>query len=197
MPTHEDAEQNCNSIYAFNKRQQEEMCVHVGGVYGFPVTSLRFFNVYGPRQSLSNPYSGVMAIFMSRLKNGNKPVIYEDGKQTRDFISVHDVVTACLMTMGEKGTYNVGTGNATPIGEVAQLLARVLGSDNEVEIGSFRHGDVRHCYAGTTKMEELGFVPEVSLFSGIEELVAWASEQPAVDRFDTARAELVKRGIEV
>jgi dTDP-L-rhamnose 4-epimerase len=201
LPTDEDAYQFCNSIYAFTKRHQEEMALNIGKTYNVPVVALRYFNVYGPRQSLSNPYTGVAAIFLSRLKNDNPPVIYEDGLQTRDFLSVHDIVQANLMAMEKDEAnfevFNVGTGQPRAIRSVAEVLARQLGKDVPPDVTHrFRKGDVRHCYPSIEKIRQrLGYDPRVTFEEGMAELVAWSQEVEAVDRFDEAASELAKRGL--
>ncbi len=190
VPTPEDTPLVSNSIYAVSKKEQEEMSLLIGKTYGIPVTALRFFNVYGPRQSLSNPYTGVSAIFLSRLKNHNPPVIYEDGLQSRDFIWVGDIVDACILSMeSEKADYqifNVGSGRPISILEIANILIKLLGvKDVQPEVTyKFRKGDVRHCYADTSKIEKmLGFKPKVPLNEGLKNLVAWSKTAKAEDKF--------------
>ena len=202
MPTPEDAGLLARNVYALTKRYQEELSLALGTVYGFPVVCLRLFNVYGPRQSLTNPYTGVLAIFLSRLAAGERPVVYEDGAQTRDFVSVHDVVAAmltALATPAADGTViNVGSGTARRIVDVARTLARVAGrEDIEPEAtGQFRRGDVRHCTADLARAQRLlGFVPRVAWEDGLAELVAWAREAEAADGFAQADHELRARGL--
>lgn len=201
IPTPETKNQDCNSIYAFSKKDQEDMVINIGKTYGLPVTALRYFNVYGPRQSLSNPYTGVIAIFLSRLKNNNAPLIFEDGLQTRDFISVHDVVKANLLAMEKKSTnyeiFNVGTSKATSIRQVAILLAKLTEKGIKPTITNrFRKGDVRHCIADISKIKNmLGFEPKVNLEDGLKELIEWSVHVEPVDKVSTATKELVKRGL--
>ncbi|MDX9752354.1 MAG: NAD-dependent epimerase/dehydratase family protein [bacterium] len=201
VATTEDTAMDCRAIYAITKRDQEDMLMSIGGTYRIPCVALRYFNVYGPRQSLSNPYTGVLAIFMSRLKNGNRPVIYEDALQTRDFISVHDVVQANIRAMENSNAdyqiFNTGTGIPTTIKDVALLLAQVYNSSIEPEVtGHYRKGDTRHCFADIRKIQEkIGFQPSVSLVEGMKELVAWSETAEAVDQFETATQELAKRGL--
>lgn len=190
------------SIYALTKADQERMVLQVGAAYGIPSVALRFFNIYGPRQALSNPYTGVAAIFSARLLNGERPLIYEDGEQTRDFVSVHDIVRALLLAGTEEAAagkaFNVGTGRPISVREVAATLARVLGVEAEPEVtGRYRVGDIRHCWADVSLAREvLGYEPKVSFEAGMEELVAWlqAQERP---KDDVARhaAELAARGL--
>jgi len=200
-PTDEKAAQHCNSIYSLSKKNQEDMCHIIGKTYDIPTVALRYFNVYGPRQSLSNPYTGVAAIFMSRIKNGNRPVIYEDGKQTRDFISVHDIVRANMLCMGKDEanfqTFNIGSGRPVEIKDIALILAEIYGSSIKPDItSSFRKGDVRHCYADIRKgIKYLGFEPSISFKEGLEELTNWSREAHAKDDFQRAHQELIEKGI--
>jgi dTDP-L-rhamnose 4-epimerase len=163
--------------------------------------ALRFFNVYGERQALSNPYTGVAAIFSSRLLNDRAPLVFEDGNQTRDFIDVRDIARCCALALQEEGadgrTLNVGTGRPTSIAEVAQVIARGLGKEIEAEVvNEFRAGDIRHCYADTRLADELlGFRAEIPFEAGMQELLAWLEGQEASDSVDAAREALVARGL--
>ncbi len=193
---------DCASVYAVTKRDQEELVLAVGRAYGIPAVALRFFNVYGPRQSLANPYTGVMAIFLSQILNGNPPGIYEDGLQTRDFLSVHDIARCGAWLVGsdrlDGQAVNLGTGRATPVLEVARLLARLCGARVSPRIlGAFRAGDIRHCVADNRRLVGAGFAPRVTLEEGMRELVAWARATGAVDRTATARRELARRKLVV
>jgi dTDP-L-rhamnose 4-epimerase len=201
VPTPETHQIIPNSIYAITKKEQEEMSLLIGKTYNIPVVSLRFFNVYGPRQSLSNPYTGVCAIFLSRIKNNKSPVIFEDGLQTRDFIWVGDIVNACILSMEKESAnyeiFNVGSGKPISIVEIANLLIKLLGKDLKPEITyKFRKGDVRHCYADISKIKEkIGFEPETTLEEGLKKLIEWAKETKAVDKFEKAHQELKKKGL--
>ncbi|MCM8816736.1 MAG: NAD-dependent epimerase/dehydratase family protein [Candidatus Omnitrophica bacterium] len=201
MPTDEDCFLDANSIYAITKKEQEEMSLLIGKTYGIPVVSLRFFNVYGPRQSLSNPYTGVTAIFISRLKNNNPPVIFEDGYQTRDFIFVEDVVRACVLALEkDKANYeifNVGTGKPVSILKVAEILITLMNKSIKPLITyKFRKGDVRHCFANVEKIKKLlGFKPEISLELGMAKLVQWCLDVDARDDFDKALKELQNKNL--
>lgn len=200
IPTNEHKIQNCNSIYALTKKNQEEMILMIGKTYGLPAVALRYFNVYGPRQSLSNPYTGVAAIFMSRIKNNKPPIVYEDGLQTRDFVSVHDIVAANLLVMlksrANYEVFNVGTGVPLTIKSIAESIAKMYGCSIKPEITNrFRKGDVRHCYADISKIRRLGFKQSVSFEDGMKELIEWSSKQTAEDRFDVANKELEERGL--
>lgn len=187
------------SIYAISKKDQEEMCLCVGRAYNLPTVALRYFNVYGPRQSLSNPYTGVAAIFSSRLLNNNSPIVYEDGLQSRDFIHVSDIVQANLLAMTTESAvtdyFNVGTGHATTVLDVARVMGRALGKDLEPTIvHKFREGDIRHCVSDISKAQRvLGYQPRVKFENGMQELAEWVSQQQAVDLVEKARQELEKR----
>lgn len=188
----------CASVYAVTKRDQEELVLSVGRAYGIPAVALRFFNVYGPRQSLSNPYTGVMAIFLSQILNGNPPGIYEDGRQTRDFVSVHDIARCGAWLTGSDAldgqAVNLGTGRAVQVREVADLLIRLCGARLSPRVlGAFRAGDVRHCFADNRRLLAAGFRPATSLEEGMEELVRWARATGAVDRTALAQKELSRR----
>jgi len=201
VPTSEEKLQDCNSIYAISKKVQEDMVLNIGRSYGIPSVALRYFNAIGPRQSLSNPYTGVAAIFMSRIKNGNRPTIFEDGLQTRDFVSVHDIVQANVLAMEGHGadyeSVNVGTGKPTSILKVAQVIAQLYGSDVIPEVTSrFRKGDIRHCYADISKIQRLlGFEPKVSFTDAMKEIITWSDTVEANDTVDEATAELEKKGL--
>lgn len=204
VPTPETKPPSLASIYALSKYDQERMCLIIGRAYGLPTVALRFFNVFGTRQALSNPYTGVMAIFAARLMNGNPPMIFEDGLQRRDFVSVKDVARACRLAMetseADGLVLNVGSGRHYTIKELAVRMAEVMGMDDvEPEItGKYRVGDVRHCFADITLARRvLGYEPQVALESGLAELVRWLEGQSAVDRVDQARAELSARGLTV
>ena len=189
------------SIYAVNKRDHEEMCLVVGAAYGIPATALRFFNVYGPGQALSNPYTGVAAIFASRLLNGNPPLVFEDGEQSRDLIHVSDIVQGILLALDGDGTtgraVNLGTGRRSTVNDVARALAGGLGGKVEPERPQrYRAGDIRHCFADIEAARELlGFEARVGLDEGMGELVRWLAEQEAVDRVEDATRELLSRGL--
>lgn len=199
-PTDETKPLHSTSIYAISKKDQEEMCLVVGRAYGIPTVALRYFNVYGPRQALSNPYTGVCAIFSSRIKNENPPLIFEDGMQTRDFVSVHDIVQANLLVMEKSRAnyevFNVGTGKPISIIDIARTLSGLYGKDLEPHIkNKYRAGDIRHCYADISKIKKLGYEPKVSLEDGMLELVRWGMTQEAQDRSDAAYNELKEKGL--
>lgn len=190
----------CTSVYAVTKAAQEDLVLTFGAAYGVRAVALRFFNVYGPRQALSNSYTGVAAIFISRLKNRKPPVIYEDGGQMRDFVHVRDVVQACVRAIETEtahGPYNIGTGRPTSVRSLADHLRVLMDVEVEPKVsGLFRAGDVRHCWADISKAaDELGYRPQVDLRDGLRELIEWAAEQPAMDRFEKAHRELAARGL--
>ncbi|MFH1009904.1 MAG: NAD-dependent epimerase/dehydratase family protein, partial [bacterium] len=187
------------SVYAITKQDQEQLCLVVGRAYGIPTVALRYFNVYGPRQALSNPYTGVCAIFSARLLNDQSPLIFEDGEQTRDFIHVSDIVQANLLALGtDRGDYkalNIGTGVATSVCRVSQLLSEGLGKDlKPIIVGKYREGDIRHCVSDISRARALlGYEPRVSLKQGIPELLEWVRVQTAADGVERATAELSER----
>lgn len=201
VPTNELKPSETNSVYALSKRDQEELCLIYGRTYDVPVTALRFFNIYGTRQALSNPYTGVAAIFASRLLNGQAPLVFEDGKQMRDFVSVHDIVRACMAAMDSRASdgevINIGSG--TPIGilRVAEILAKSLNKDVQpVVTHKYRAGDIRHCFADLTKARTLlGYEAKVSHESGFLELAHWLAEQVAEDNAETMLKELSAYGL--
>jgi dTDP-L-rhamnose 4-epimerase len=191
----------CSSIYALGKKDQEEMSLLFGRTYGVPVVALRYFNIYGTRQALSNPYTGVAAIFASRLMNGRAPLIFEDGEQMRDFVSVHDVVRANLLATqrSEADGYalNIGSGQPVSIRQVAEILAATLGVQKPAEItGRYRAGDIRHCFGDLTLAQRLlGYRPQQQLQSAMGELVEWLHSQSAVDLVEEASSRLATYGL--
>ncbi|HYH01156.1 MAG TPA: NAD-dependent epimerase/dehydratase family protein [Terriglobales bacterium] len=201
IATDESKPLQCTSIYALSKKDQEEMCLLFGRTYGLPVVALRYFNIYGPRQALSNPYTGVAAIFASRLLNKKAPLVFEDGTQMRDFVSVHDVVRANLLALESEQAngmaLNVGSGRPISIREIASVLASALGSDIEPEItGKYRAGDIRHCFADISAASRvLGYKPQVEFTDGIRELVSWLRSQSAQDRAAEAVQQLNVYGL--
>jgi len=203
VPTPEDKALYRDSIYSMTKYHQEEMVLLIGKTYGIPAVAPRFFNVYGPRQSLSNPYAGVAAIWLSRFMNGKQPVVFEDGGQLRDFVSIHDVVDCLLLMLEKPGAdflpVNVGSGQIVTILDIARLLARLLGSSIEPLVTQTgRKFDIRHNTADITRARTtLGFEPKVTLEQGFSELIEWAKTTPdaAEDFFDRALRELQDKGL--
>jgi len=203
-PTPEDKSPALASVYALSKFDQERMCLMIGRAYGMQATALRFFNAYGPRQALSNPYTGVLAIFASRLMNDSAPKIFEDGYQQRDFVSVYDLARACRLALESPAAagevFNVGSGEAMTVRDIAQRVADVVGKRHiQPEItGKYRVGDIRHCFADISKARRvLGYAPRVTLGDGLAELAAWLEGQAAVDRVAQASAELSARGLAI
>lgn len=200
-PTKETKPLQPTSIYAISKKDQEEMSLAIGRSYGIPTVALRYFNAFGPRQALSNPYTGVCAIFSARIKNNNPPLIFEDGLQARDFVSVHDIAEANILAMKNSNAdyevFNVGTGSPVSILDIARTLIKLYKKDTHPEVASkYRAGDIRHCFADISKIrDKLGFRPKVSLEDGMLELVAWGAKEEAVDGFEDAYGELMKRGL--
>jgi dTDP-L-rhamnose 4-epimerase len=201
-PTPEDATLMCRNVYALSKRHQEELALSIGATYGFPVVCLRLFNVFGPRQSLSNPYTGVIAIFLSRLLASERPLVYEDGGQTRDFVSVHDAVTAVVTAIGSPAAdgqvLNIGSGVGRRIADVATTLARLAGRDDLApEITArFRSGDIRHCTADVSRARALlRFQPDAAWEARLADVVDWARTAPSADRVGQAARELESRGL--
>lgn len=202
VPTPETKLPSLASVYALSKFDQERMCLMVGRAYGIPTTALRFFNVFGTRQALSNPYTGVLAIFASRLINGNRPSVFEDGLQRRDFVSVYDVARACCLALERPESageaLNVGSGRSYTVREIAERIATVIGKEYlRPEItGKYRVGDIRHCFADISRARaSLGYEPRVELEKGLIELAGWLEGQVATDRVEEASAELAARGL--
>jgi dTDP-L-rhamnose 4-epimerase len=202
VPTPESKTPSLESVYALSKYDQERLCLMVGRAYGIPAVALRFFNVFGPRQALSNPYTGVLAIFASRLLNGHAPSIFEDGLQQRDFVSVYDIARACRLALERPdavgGVFNIGSGEPRTILDVALQMARALGKPSLLPelTGKYRMGDVRHCFADIRAAKaRLGYEPRVSFDDGMTDLLRWLDGQVAKDRVADARAELESRGL--
>ncbi|MFX1276305.1 MAG: GDP-mannose 4,6-dehydratase [Promethearchaeota archaeon] len=203
IPTNEEKPQNCTSIYALTKKEQEKMCMLIGETYGLDTTALRFFNVYGSRQSLSNPYTGVCAIFSSSLLNQNSPRIYEDGYQSRDFVHVKDVCQALILSMdknqAKNEVFNVGTGRQITINQVAEVLTKNINSKIKPNITSkYRAGDIRHCFADISKISsKLGYKPKYTFEEGMKELIEWVKVQQGrvIDNSNLADEILIKSGL--
>ena len=189
------------SVYAVSKQDQEQYCLAVGRAYKIPTVAFRYFNVYGTRQALSNPYTGICAIFSSRLMNDQAPTVFEDGEQTRDFVNVKDIVRANLLALetsgGDYNSFNIGTGRGTSVTQIAKLLAAGLGKNIEpVIVGKYREGDIRHCVADISKARKmLGYEPQITLEAGLTELLNWLADQEAEDKVESATAELASRSL--
>jgi dTDP-L-rhamnose 4-epimerase len=201
VSTPETKPPSLSSVYALNKYAQERLCLMVGKSYAIPTVALRFFNVYGPRQALSNPYTGVLAIFAARLLNGRTPMVFEDGQQRRDFVHVLDVANACRLALESKHegeVFNVGSGQSRSILSVANDLAVVM-DRRELKphiTGKYRAGDIRHCFADIEKSRSmLGFAPRVQFTRGLEELAHYLAGQIADDHVERATEELASRGL--
>jgi dTDP-L-rhamnose 4-epimerase len=203
LPTPERKRPMLHSVYALNKFAQERMCLMVGGAAGIKTVALRFFNVYGPRQALSNPYTGVIAIFASRLLNRQRPVIFEDGRQRRDFVHVRDVAAACRLALerdaADGEAINIGSGRSVTVAEIARRLARAMASPLGPDVsGRTRVGDIRHCFADIALAGRLlGYAPQVGFEDGLAELVEWLTGQSASDHTERALGELERRGLVV
>lgn len=193
-----------SSVYALSKYDQERMCLMFGRAYNLPVVALRFFNIYGPRQALSNPYTGVLAIFSARYLSDEPPLVFEDGQQQRDFVSVYDIARACRLALevheAADQVFNIGSGHAYTVTGVAQRLARQLDKHHlEPEItGRYRSGDIRHCFADIARARAvLGYEPRIDLDEGLSELVEWLREQRVHGGLEAAHRELTARGLTV
>jgi len=204
VPTPESKMPALASVYALSKFDQERLCLIVGRAYGIPTVALRFFNTYGPNQALSNPYTGVLSNFASRVLNGQPPLIFEDGLQKRDFVSVYDVARACRLALETPAAagqaFNISSGLPISVKEVAERTIRAIGhSAIEPAItGNYRAGDIRHCFADISLARRvLGWEPLVTLEQGLEDLATWLAGQTAIDRGMEARAELAARGLMV
>ncbi len=188
-------------VYGVQKKSGEELLRAVATTYDIPFSILRFFNVYGPRQALTNPYTGVIAIFSARIMNGKPPIVIEDGQESRDFTSVHDIVQACMLALKRNEangkTFNVGTGIGTPIVRMAEMLLKHHNvSFPPVINGEFRKNDFRHSIANISKISvELGYKPRVTFAEGLHEFFAWAQTQEAIDQFEEAYEELRSKGL--
>jgi dTDP-L-rhamnose 4-epimerase len=202
VPTPEGKRPQLASVYALTKYMQERLVLTVPPAYGMEAVALRLFNVFGPGQALSNPYTGVLAIFASRLLNGQPVVIFEDGNQRRDFVHVEDVARAFLAALerpeANGGVFNIGSGRDYTVHEVAKALARAMGREGLPAelVGKARTGDIRHCFADISLAQQrLGYRPERRLFEELGALADWVKEQRAVDRFAEAHHELQARGL--
>ena len=201
IPTDEEKYQDCVSLYALTKKEQEKMCLLIGETYGIRTTALRFFNVYGSRQALSNPYTGVCAILSSNLLCNNSPIIFEDGNQTRDFVHIKDICQALILSMEKQNAtneiFNVGTGNSISINQVSEILARYINPEIKPKITNhYRPGDIRHCFADISKISsKLGFKPRISFEEGMKELIEWVKLQQGnvEDKSQIAANELKKK----
>ena len=187
------------SVYALTKKMQEELFGVFSAAYGIPCVLLRYFNVYGIRQAINNPYTGIGAIFTNRALAGHDIFIYEDGEPIRDFVNVRDVVQANLLALENErangGIFNIGTGKKLTVLDLARVIKEKLQSPVELKFtGQFRIGDIRDCYADLARSREvLGYRPLVDFTDGVDELIAWAKGEAVVDRSTEAEQALRKR----
>jgi dTDP-L-rhamnose 4-epimerase len=202
LATDEHSKIHPSSIYGITKQQQEQMILLVGKSLNIPAVALRYQNVYGPGQSLNNPYTGILSIFSTRLLNGNGIDIYEDGQESRDFVFIDDVVSATILALEKKKAnnkiFNVGSGIATSVSEVADLLKSLYNSDIKISVsGKYRLGDIRHNYADLSKIRsELGFSPKFDFISGITLFVNWVKTQEVMeDKYEISIQELESKGL--
>lgn len=201
LPTDEDKPLMPTSIYAMSKSHQEEMCLLIGKTYGIPTVALRYFNVYGPRQALSNPYTGCVAIFSSRILNGKPPYVFEDGEQLRDFVHVKDIAKANLLALEKSSAdymaVNIGSGKSISITKLADLLTEVYETETKPYVSQrYRKGDIRHCYADIKRARELlDYKPSMNIKEALMELAGWAKDHKwgAIDLFEKALRELEER----
>jgi dTDP-L-rhamnose 4-epimerase len=202
MATTEDSQIHPSSIYGITKQNQEQMILTIGASLDIPAIALRYQNVYGPGQSLTNPYTGILSIFSTRIKNGNEIVIFEDGEESRDFVFIDDVVDATVssieMTDAGQHTLNIGAGVRTSVLDVARSLINAYGVDVPVKVsGNFRLGDIRDNYADITKARVLlGFKPKVSFERGIRRFATWVNSQDVMeDAFESSISEMRTKGL--
>ena len=202
VPTDELSNINPLSVYAITKHQQEQMVMLLGEALGIPSVALRYQNVYGPGQSLSNPYTGILSVFSTRLLNKNDLDIYEDGLQSRDFVYIDDVVDATILAIEKDEAsgeiFNVGSGVNTSVNDVAHSLKKLYKSNQNIIIsGKYRAGDIRHNYADLSKIKKLlGFVPKYNFKNGISNFVEWVNTQKIEnDRYESSIAELNRNGL--
>jgi dTDP-L-rhamnose 4-epimerase len=202
MATDEDSKIHPSSIYGITKQQQEQMVMVVGKALGIPAVALRYQNVYGPGQSLSNPYTGILSIFSTLIKNGKGINVFEDGKESRDFVFIDDVVKATILSIESNNAnyniYNVGSGKPTDVNTVAATLKNKYNSDVDIKIsGKYRLGDIRHNYADITKInKDLGFVPDYDFDAGISLFVDWVNTQEVQEsKYEQSMNEMKEKGL--
>ena len=202
MPTEEESQINPKSIYALTKYTQEKMILLISQSLSINPVILRYQNVFGPGQSLSNPYTGILSIFSTRILNGNDLDVYEDGLESRDFVYIDDVIDATILAIENERAngeiFNVGSGVATTVKEVAESLKKFYNSDVNINIsGKFRFGDIRHNYADLSKIESLlGFNPKYDFQKGITEFVKWVKKQEIKeDKYEKSIQELKEKGL--
>ena len=202
LATDEESKIHPSSVYGITKQNQEQMVMTVCASLGIGATALRYQNVYGPGQSLSNPYTGILSIFSTRIKNGNGLSIFEDGLESRDFVFIDDIVAATTMALTKDEAngevFGIGSGVATDVLTVAQTLVQHYGIDVPIKVtGAYRLGDIRHNFADLKKAKRLlDFSPQVSFDEGIRRFTTWVNQQEVqVDTYDASIAEMSKRGL--
>lgn len=202
VATDEESKIHPSSVYGITKQNQEQMVLTVCSSMGIAGVAFRYQNVYGPGQSLKNPYTGILSIFSTQIKNGNKINIFEDGKESRDFVYIDDVVEATILGLEKEEAnnqvFNVGTGIATSVITVADQLVKNYNIDVPITIsGNYRLGDIRHNYADLTKIKKyLGFEPKVSFEEGIKEFTQWVNTQEIQeDRYQQSINEMKEKGL--
>lgn len=202
LATDEESKIHPSSIYGVTKQVQEQMFLITGNSLGIDTVALRFQNVYGAGQSLSNPYTGILSIFSTRIKNGNDINIFEDGLESRDFVYIDDVVDSICLAISCNGAagkaYNVGAGVSTDVLTVAQTLKDIYQSNSTILVsGNYRVGDIRHNYADLTMVKaDLGFEPKVSFAQGMKKFTDWVNLQDVqADRYDQSIDEMKKKGL--
>lgn len=202
LPTTEDSKIHPTSVYGITKQNQEQMVLTVCKSLGIAAVGYRYQNVYGPGQSLANPYTGILSIFSTRIKNGNAINIFEDGRETRDFVFIDDVVEATILGLEKEEAngqvYNVGTGIATDVITVANTLSKFYGREIPIKIsGNYRLGDIRHNFADISKIKsELGFEPLWNFDKGIKAFTSWVNEQEIPeDKYELSIEEMKNKGL--
>lgn len=202
LATDENSKIHPSSIYGITKQVQEQMCMVVGKSIGIPVVAFRYQNVYGPGQSLSNPYTGILSIFSTRIKNNNEINIFEDGKESRDFVFIDDVVDATILGIekpeADYNIFNVGSGERIDVISVANKLKLNYNSDAKISIsGNFRMGDIRDNYADVSKINKLlGYIPKVDFDRGISLFTEWVNKQEIKDdMFEKSISEMKEKGL--
>lgn len=201
VPTDEESILKPTSIYAICKKTQEEISMIMGKAIGVPVSIVRYQNVYGPGQSLNNPYTGILSIFTSRLRNNKTIQVYEDGLESRDFVHVEDVVNGTVLALeSAKSNYeifNIANGESTSVLQIAEILTKHINPELKPEIiGKYRIGDIRHCYADITKAKNvLNYKPKFDVETGIKDFLSWAEKQVSIDKSEIAENELKEKGL--
>lgn len=202
LPTDENSKIHPSSVYGITKQNQEQMVLNVCKSIGIPAVAFRYQNVYGPGQSLKNPYTGILSIFSTQIRNGNNINIFEDGLESRDFVYIDDVVTATILGIendkADFEVFNVGYGKGTTVIEVADLLKRLYNSNIEIKVtGNFRLGDIRHNYADLSKIKEkLNFQPQYDFQKGVEIFTKWVNSQEVqIDNYEKSIEEMKAKGL--